>query len=92
MRSRFLSLSATDWVSNQQRNKPKEPPKAPEKAPFFLPTLPGVENRFVTVTDPKKDAASEKTSRRLEQAAEKAESVFLQKLHGDDVNGDCKFI
>ncbi|CAJ0829013.1 9830_t:CDS:10 [Entrophospora sp. SA101] len=31
----------------KKHNKPKEPPKKPEKAPFFLPTLPGVEPKFV---------------------------------------------
>ncbi|KAF9063827.1 Utp21-domain-containing protein [Rhodocollybia butyracea] len=69
----------------QQRNKPKEPPKAPEQAPFFLPTLPGVETRFAT--DAKQDT-SQKPSRRIEQAAANTESIFLQRLQGDDINGD----
>ncbi|KIK59596.1 hypothetical protein GYMLUDRAFT_85896 [Collybiopsis luxurians FD-317 M1] len=72
----------------QQRNKPKEPPKAPEKAPFFLPTLPGVETRFVT--EPKKDVTPQKPSRRLEQAAGNSESVFMQRLGQEDENGDYR--
>jgi len=31
----------------KKRNKPKETPKTPERAPFFLPTLPGVDPKFV---------------------------------------------
>ncbi|KAJ3868324.1 Utp21 specific WD40 associated putative domain-containing protein [Lentinula novae-zelandiae] len=81
-RSKWQTLLNLEII--QQRNKPKEPPKAPEKAPFFLPTLPGVETRFVT--EPKR--ASQNPSRRLEQAIQNAESVFLQRLHGEDVNGD----
>jgi len=82
-------LASADIMYVQQRNKPKEPPKAPEKAPFFLPTLPGVEPRFVTgqndrQTQPKKE------SRRLEHAAANTESVFLQKLKADSPDGDCK--
>ncbi|KAJ3918095.1 Utp21 specific WD40 associated putative domain-containing protein [Lentinula edodes] len=82
-RSKWQTLLNLEII--QQRNKPKEPPKAPEKAPFFLPTLPGVETRFVT--EPKKSAL-QNPSRRLEQAIQNAESVFLQRLHGEDVNGD----
>ncbi|KAF8831110.1 hypothetical protein HHX47_DHR1000096 [Lentinula edodes] len=86
-RSKWQTLLNLEII--QQRNKPKEPPKAPEKAPFFLPTLPGVETRFVT--EPKKSAL-QNPSRRLEQAIQNAESVFLQRLHGEDVNGDCEFV
>ncbi|KAJ3812423.1 Utp21 specific WD40 associated putative domain-containing protein [Lentinula aff. lateritia] len=82
-RSKWQTLLNLEVI--QQRNKPKEPPKAPEKAPFFLPTLPGVETRFVT--EPKK-STSQNPSRRLEQATQNAESVFLQRLHGEDINGD----
>ncbi|KAI0031820.1 Utp21-domain-containing protein [Vararia minispora EC-137] len=44
-RARWQTLLNLEVI--QQRNKPKEPPKPPEKAPFFLPTLSGVEQRFV---------------------------------------------
>ncbi|KAF5389950.1 hypothetical protein D9757_003621 [Collybiopsis confluens] len=70
----------------QQRNKPKEPPKAPEKAPFFLPTLPGVETRFVTETQ--KDVTLQKSSRRLKEAGGNTESVFMQCLGEEDTDGD----
>ncbi|KAJ3736079.1 Utp21 specific WD40 associated putative domain-containing protein [Lentinula guzmanii] len=83
-RSKWQTLLNLEVI--QQRNKPREPPKAPEKAPFFLPTLPGVETRFAV--EPKKDDASEKPSRRLEQVTQNAGSVFLQRMLEDDVNGD----
>ncbi|CAG8553203.1 11305_t:CDS:10, partial [Acaulospora colombiana] len=44
-RSKWQNLLNLDTI--KKRNKPKEPPKAPEKAPFFLPTLPGVNPKFV---------------------------------------------
>ncbi|KAJ4487730.1 Utp21 specific WD40 associated putative domain-containing protein [Lentinula aciculospora] len=83
-RSKWQTLLNLEVI--QQRNKPKEGPKAPEQAPFFLPTLPGVETRFAT--EPKKDVASQKSTRRLEQTTQNVDSVFLQRLRGDDVNGE----
>lgn len=83
-RSRWQTLLNLEVI--QQRNKPKEPPKAPEKAPFFLPTLPGVEQRF-DLTQAEKE---KKTSKRLERAAAGSESVFMQKLQAEDREGDCK--
>ncbi|RUS31073.1 Utp21 specific WD40 associated putative domain-containing protein [Jimgerdemannia flammicorona] len=44
-RSKWQNLLSLDTI--KKRNKPKEAPKAPEKAPFFLPTLPGVDPKFV---------------------------------------------
>ncbi|TFK63228.1 Utp21-domain-containing protein [Pluteus cervinus] len=82
-RSRWLTLLNLDVI--QQRNKPKEPPKAPEKAPFFLPTLPGVESRFV-VEDKKEE--KKKSTRRLEQNAAGLESIFLKKLVEEDSSSD----
>ncbi|KAF5373929.1 hypothetical protein D9758_000754 [Tetrapyrgos nigripes] len=81
-RSRWQTL-----LKLEQRNKPKEPPKAPEKAPFFLPTLPGVEHRFVT-TQNDKETHSDNQSRRLERATGNSESVFLQKLNAEQPDGD----
>ncbi|KIP12285.1 hypothetical protein PHLGIDRAFT_124190 [Phlebiopsis gigantea 11061_1 CR5-6] len=81
-RSRWQTLLNLEVI--QQRNKPKEPPKAPEKAPFFLPTLPGVEQRF-DLTQAEKE---KKTSKRLERAAAGSESVFMQKLQAEDREGD----
>ncbi|KIL69996.1 hypothetical protein M378DRAFT_184349 [Amanita muscaria Koide BX008] len=83
-RSRWQTLLNLDVI--QQRNKPKEPPKAPEQAPFFLPTLPGVETRFA-VEQQEKEQEPKKT-RRLEKAAAHVESVFLEKLLAENVNGD----
>ncbi|KAI9466162.1 Utp21-domain-containing protein [Lactarius psammicola] len=72
-RSKWQTLLNLDVI--QRRNKPKEPPKAPEKAPFFLPTLPGVETRFVV-----QERGQEKTpTRRSEKTAckcQKHEAFF----------------
>ncbi|GAA5996892.1 hypothetical protein JCM5350_002741 [Sporobolomyces pararoseus] len=43
-RSKWQTLLNLETI--KQRNKPKEAPKQPERAPFFLPTLPGTDNRF----------------------------------------------
>ena len=86
-----FALLLTVWLTAvlQQRNKPKEPPKVPEQAPFFLPTLPGVETRFVPeVKDQTKDTKT--NTRRLEKAVHGMESVFAQKLAAEVVDGDCK--
>ncbi|KAI0054018.1 Utp21-domain-containing protein [Auriscalpium vulgare] len=81
-RSRWQTLLNLDVI--QQRNKPKEPPKAPEKAPFFLPTLPGVEHRFVVE---EKVKITETSTRRLEKAAAETESVFFKKLSEEAKDG-----
>ncbi|KAH9945893.1 Utp21-domain-containing protein [Epithele typhae] len=86
-RARWQTLLNLDVI--QARNKPNEPPKQPEKAPFFLPTLPGVEQRFA-IEDPERkrkreasEAEAEKKARiskRLQHAAGDVESVFYRKL------------
>jgi len=84
-RSRWQTLLNLEVI--QQRNKPKEPPKAPEQAPFFLPTLPGVESRFVV--EPKDDGKKTiNSTRRLNKAAAELDSIFYQKLVADDAEGD----
>lgn len=75
----------------QQRNKPKEPPKPLEKAPFFLPTLPGVEPRFVIQEKTEEVEKDKKSSRRLKNTIAEAESTFLQKLLGEAESGTCKY-
>uniref|UniRef100_A0A0W0EUF7 Uncharacterized protein n=1 Tax=Moniliophthora roreri TaxID=221103 RepID=A0A0W0EUF7_MONRR len=87
-RSRWQTLLNLEVI--QQRNKPKEQPKAPEQAPFFLPTLPGVETRFL---QEKKDiekaqVQKQKSTRRLEQAAAHANSIFLNTLTEEKEDGD----
>ncbi|KAI9509337.1 Utp21-domain-containing protein [Russula earlei] len=81
-RSKWQTLLNLDVI--EQRNKPKEPPKAPEKAPFFLPTVAGVETRFV-VQEKEKQKASTKTSR---QSVANAESVFFQTLSQESEHSD----
>ena len=44
-KSRWSNLQNLDII--KLRNKPVEPPKAPKLAPFFLPTLPGLQPKFV---------------------------------------------
>jgi U3 small nucleolar RNA-associated protein 21 len=78
----------------QQQNKPLEAPKAPERAPFFLPTLPGVDQRFDFglggngLTD---EHAEVKTSKRLDMSAASVETEFVRRLLLEDLSSDCKF-
>ncbi len=44
-KSRWANLQNLDVI--KQRNKPIEPPKTPKLAPFFLPTLPGLQPKFL---------------------------------------------
>jgi U3 small nucleolar RNA-associated protein 21 len=53
-----------------------------------LPTLPGVESRFVI--EPKDEAKSKTSTKRLEKAASASESIFLKTLVDDDAEGDCE--
>lgn len=79
-------LAYSTHYGNQRRNKPKEPPKAPEKAPFFLPTLPGVETRFMV-----QEKVQEKTpTRRSEKTAANTISVFSEKLSQEQKEGNCE--
>ena len=48
-KSRWSNLLNLDVI--KQRNKPVEPPKAPKLAPFFLPTLPGLQPKFLPAED-----------------------------------------
>ena len=48
-KSRWSNLLNLDII--KQRNKPTEPPKQPKKAPFFLPTVPGLEPKFIPAAD-----------------------------------------
>ncbi|XP_046327932.2 WD repeat-containing protein 36-like [Haliotis rufescens] len=43
--SRWQNLLHLDVI--KLRNKPKQPPKVPKAAPFFLPTVPGLQPKFV---------------------------------------------
>ena len=45
-KSRWRNLQQLDVI--KQRNKPKEPPAKPKQAPFFLPTVAGLQPKFVT--------------------------------------------
>ena len=44
-KSRWSNLQNLDII--KQRNKPMEPAKTPKLAPFFLPTLPGLQPKFL---------------------------------------------
>ena len=102
-RARWQTLLNLDVI--HQRNKPKEPPKQPEKAPFFLPSLPGVEQRFALEDDDAKKrreaeeaeeaekAKKERLTRRLQRAAGESESVFFKKLTDahETHSADCRF-
>jgi len=81
--------------TTQQRNKPKEAPKAPERAPFFLPTLPGVDQRFDFGTGKDGEAnggpTEENKRRRLDIGAASVETEFVRRMQAEDREGDCEF-
>ncbi|GAA6025323.1 hypothetical protein JCM8202_002695 [Rhodotorula sphaerocarpa] len=91
-RARWQTLLNLETI--KARNKPKEAPKAPERAPFFLPTLPGVDNRF-DFGDPSKGedkqaAASEAApaKRKLDFFSGSAvETDFVRRLLAEDKDG-----
>ncbi|SCV67376.1 BQ2448_6022 [Microbotryum intermedium] len=89
-RSRWQTLLNLDTI--KQRNKPKEKPKAPERAPFFLPTLPGVKNRFDLGVDEKCKREDEKMQKKKTKldflSAMSVETEFLRRLSSDDSSGD----
>ncbi|KAF8136615.1 Utp21 specific WD40 associated putative domain-containing protein [Boletus edulis] len=74
-RSRWQTLLSLEVI--QQRNQPTEPPKKPEQAPFFLPTLPGVEQRFA-IEEKKQEKTEKKT--RLDKTMTKSRSILQTKL------------
>ncbi|KWU42006.1 putative WD-repeat protein [Rhodotorula sp. JG-1b] len=86
-RSRWQTLLNLETI--QARNKPKEAPKAPERAPFFLPTLPGVDNRFdFGVPEAGKDASDAAPKRKLDYAAgASVETDFVRRLLSEDKEG-----
>ncbi|GAA5969804.1 hypothetical protein JCM8115_005786 [Rhodotorula mucilaginosa] len=87
-RSRWQTLLNLETI--KARNKPKEAPKAPERAPFFLPTLPGVDNRFdfgVPAAEGK-DASDAAPKRKLDYAAgASVETDFVRRLLSEDKEG-----
>ncbi|KAG8892115.1 hypothetical protein FRB99_002941, partial [Tulasnella sp. 403] len=82
-RSRWQTLLNIDAI--QQRNKPKEPPKAPQPAPFFLPTLPGIDQRFDMTKASEENDTEAKGSRKKREVIQ---TDFLLKLAGEDEDGD----
>ncbi|POY75072.1 hypothetical protein BMF94_1701 [Rhodotorula taiwanensis] len=83
-RSRWQTLLNLETI--KARNKSKEPPKAPERAPFFLPTLPGVDNRFDF--ESKEEAVT--TKRKLDYTAGASiETDFVRRLLAEDEEGNC---
>lgn len=91
-RSRWQTLLNLETI--KARNKPKEAPKAPERAPFFLPTLPGVDNRFdfgVPAAEGK-GASDAAPKRKLDYAAGASiETDFVRRLLSEDKEGPCEF-
>ncbi|GAA5908186.1 hypothetical protein JCM6882_005967 [Rhodosporidiobolus microsporus] len=94
-RSRWQTLLNLDTI--KARNKTKEAPKAPERAPFFLPTLPGTENRFdfgvLPAAPATNGAASEAELAKPERrklgfaAAEAIETDFVRRLLAEKAGG-----
>lgn len=86
-RTKWMTLLNLETI--KQRNKPIAPPKLPERAPFFLPTLPGVDNRFDFGGAEKKQGKEEGASRRLQMGSQSVETDFIRRLSKEDPTGDC---
>ncbi|KAI9029391.1 Utp21 specific WD40 associated putative domain-containing protein [Hyaloraphidium curvatum] len=78
-RQRWQSLLNLESI--KKRNKPKQPPKAPEQAPFFLPTLPGVQPKFVRAEADGGSAEPERSSRVLSMGELHPRTEFARLLH-----------
>jgi U3 small nucleolar RNA-associated protein 21 len=76
-RSHWETLAQLDII--KQRNRPTEAAKAPEAAPFFLPTLPGLQPKFV-VELPEERADDGGASRLLDLGKLRPRSEFLDLL------------
>ena len=65
------TLSKSQWHNLQnldiikQRNKPVEPLKQPKQAPFFLPTLPGIEPKFIAAAEDEEIPSAESAGSRI---------------------------
>lgn len=87
-RSRWQTLLNLETI--KARNKSKEPPKAPERAPFFLPTLPGVDNRFDFGVSSESKEEAVTTKRKLDYTAGASiETDFVRRLLAEDEEGNC---
>ena len=62
-KSRWHNLQNLDII--KQRNKPIEPPKQPKQAPFFLPTLPGIEPKFIAAAEDEEIPSAESVGSRI---------------------------
>ena len=62
-KSRWHNLQNLDVI--KQRNKPIEPAKQPKQAPFFLPTLPGIEPKFIPAAEDEEIPSAESGSSRI---------------------------
>ena len=62
-KSRWHNLQNLDII--KQRNKPIEPPKQPKQAPFFLPTLPGIEPKFIAAAEDEEIPSAESGGSRI---------------------------
>ncbi|CAG8562427.1 22829_t:CDS:10, partial [Racocetra persica] len=74
----------------KKRNKPKEPPKAPERPPFFLPTLPGVDPKFVPsiALNESEEEKKQKGGKTLSLNDIKIETEFLKILKRNHSTGE----
>lgn len=96
-RSKWQTLLNLETI--KQRNKPKEAPKQPERAPFFLPTLPGTDNRFdfgTTNDQDKKEKeglTEEGKKRKLDYSVGNSiETEFVRRLLNEKEDSTCKLL
>ncbi|CAG8520768.1 16389_t:CDS:10 [Dentiscutata erythropus] len=74
----------------KKRNKPKEPPKAPERPPFFLPTLPGVDPKFIPALtlNESEEEKKQKSDKTINLNGIKIETEFLKILKNNHSTGE----
>lgn len=77
-KSRWHNLELLDTI--RLRNKPIEPPKQPKEAPFFLPTLPGLEPKFIPLSESDIPLNEPSASRIINLGKLKPATVFARSL------------
>ncbi len=82
--------SLPDWDLIKQRNRPTEPAKKQQQAPFFLPTVSGLEPKFVLPDKDSEDGTTEKSSKFLRLNDEmQIKSKFITLLTAASISKDC---
>ncbi|CAG8441205.1 6972_t:CDS:10 [Diversispora eburnea] len=85
-KSKWQNLLNLDTI--KKRNKPKEPPKPLEKAPFFLPTLPGVDPKFIPVNNTHETDKKMQNDKFIKFGDIEMETKFIKILKNNHFKGE----